>query len=230
MRDALPSTKIVFWYGDMRTPEMGQIKVDISKTVDLFIASNDGYKEFQKQSFGMEPIFVPLAAEPIPFPVYSEKAAHDFIFIGGKFDRKGFVERYDLVDELERLHGLRVINGGSPDERAKVYQLMPKFYGSAKFTLDISHFWDIPKYTSNRYWVIPANWGMALTRRFPGHEELVPETHHVYWDTIGELEEKMTFYRKHEDERQKMIRLGWEYAKDHHTYEHRINRILELLK
>jgi spore maturation protein CgeB len=39
----------------------------------------------------------------------------------------------------------------------------------------------------------------------------------------------MEYYEAHEKERLEMIRKGWEYPRDHHTYEHRIKRILELL-
>lgn len=230
LRHKLPDTRIVFWYTDCRTPATGQIQVDISKDVDLFLTSSEDPSGFHKASFGMSPQWLGQAAEPTEAPLFSEAARHEFIFIGGKINREGFRERMDIISRLEQEQGLLVINGSHPTERAKIYQLMPKLYGSARFTLDISHFWDIPKYTSNRYWVIPAVWGFGLTKRFPKHEELIPETHHVYWDTTDELYEKMDYYRTHEDERQEMIRKGWEYAKAHHTYEHRINRILELLE
>ena len=229
LREKLPNTKIVFWYTDCRNEDTGQVTVDISKTVDLFLTSNDGLKSFQKKSFGMTPQWLPLGAEPLNRPVFQHNANFDFIFIGGKFNREGFLYRMQIIDELERKHGLRTFNGRSSKERAKIYNAMPALYGSATFTLDISHFWDIPKYTSNRYWVIPAYFGFALTKRFTDHEMLVPETHHVYWDTIEELTDKMTYYRAHEDERQAMIQKGWEYAKEHHTYEHRIRKLLEML-
>jgi hypothetical protein len=231
LREALPNCKIVFWYTDCRTPETGQIDTDISELVDLFCTSSEDPRGFHKAHFGMEPHWVGQAAEPTEKPVFSQKVVDtygDFIFIGGVYPRGGFAARASIIQEL-REHGLEVINGVSASERAKIYKLMPLIYGSAKFSLDISHFWDIPKYTSNRYWVIPAFWGFCMTKRFPKHEELVPETHHVYWDTTEELLDKMKFYRDNEDERQKMIQKGWEYAKDHHTYEHRIRRILDLL-
>lgn len=223
------NAKIVFWYTDCRTPKTGQISVNIKGTVDLFVTSSEDPHGFHEASFGMKPQWVPQAAEPTEKPIFSENAAVDFMFIGGKFNKEGFKERYDLIDELERYHGLQRINGDDDETRAKIYKLMPLYYGSAKFSLDISHFWDIPKYTSNRYWVIPAFWGFGVTKRFPDHELLVPETHHVYWDTIDELADKMRYYRAHEDERKEMIYRGWQYAKEHHTYEHRIKRILELL-
>lgn len=229
LRTNLPNTKIVFWYTDCRTEQTGQIQVDLSKTVDLFLTSNDGNKEFHKKCFGMVPGWLPQAAEPLEKPVIQDNAKYEFLFIGGKFNRGGFEERMKIVDELEREHDLKVFNGRTPEERAKIYNAMPALYGSAVFNLDISHFWDIPKYTSNRYWVIPAYFGFALTKRFPDHEMLIPETHHVYWDTIEELTDKMNYYRVHEDERQAMIQKGWEYAKEHHTYEHRIRKMLEML-
>lgn len=232
IRASLPNAKIVFWYTDCRTPETGQIDANITDIVDLFCTSSEDPSGFHAKHFGMKPEWVGQAAEPTPAPVFSQKVVDtygNFVFVGGKYPRGGFMKRFEIIRELEKNHGLNVIDGRTPEERAKIYNAMPLIYGSAKFTLDISHFWDIPKYTSNRYWVIPAVWGFTLTKRFPKHEELVPETHHVYWDTIDELMEKMEYYDKHEDERKDMIQKGWEYARDHHTYEHRIKRILDLL-
>lgn len=228
IRKALPNAKIVFWYTDLRTPETGQITVDISATVDLFLMSNDGLKDFHKQHFGMVPEYLPQAVYPIDKPDIIEEAKNDFIFVGGKIDCGGFEARMKLVTEIEEKYNLKVINGTTPDQRSSVYEAMPRLYSSATFSLDISHFWDVEKYTSNRYWVIPGFWGLPLTKRFPKHEELYPESVRIYWDTVEELGEKMDYYREHEDERLEMIRKGWQWTKDHHTYEHRINRIIEL--
>jgi hypothetical protein len=232
LRDALKDARIVFWYTDCRTPETGQIDTNIRGLVDLFITSSDDPHGFHEAHFGMKPEWVPQAAEPTDKPEFYQKAVDmygDFIFIGGKYPRGGFLKRFNIIRTLEQNHKLHVIDGNTAETRAKVYNLMPTIYGSARFSLDISHFWDIPRYTSNRFWVIPAFWGFGLTKRFPRHEELVPETHHVYWDTVDELLDKMKYYGEHEEERKKMIVKGWEYAKEHHTYEHRIHRILELL-
>jgi hypothetical protein len=233
IRKGLSKAKIVLWYTDCRTPETGQIYCDLDGTVDLFVVSNDGQKEFHKEHFNMIPQYVPQAVYPTDKPVFAQSVIDeygDFIFIGGKINREGFETRMHLVTEIEERLGLNVINGVTPDQRAMIYKAMPKLYGSAKFTLDISHFWDIEKYTSNRFWVIPGFWGFPLTKRFPGHDELYPETVRVYWDTVDELEEKVNYYRAHEDERVEMVRKGWQWTKDHHTYRHRIERILELLK
>ena len=228
-----PQAKIAMWYTDCRTPATGQIPpVSLKETVDLFAVSNDGLKNFQKKHFGMDTVFVPQAVYPTPEPVFSQEVLDNygnFVFIGGKINRGGFRPRMDLIVEIERRLGLRTINGVSKNERAMIYKAMPKIYGTAKFTLDIAHFWDVPKYTSNRFWVIPGMWGFPLTKRFPGCEELYPEDTRVYWDTVDELEEKMNYYRKHEDERKEMVRKGWQHTVDNHTYRHRIDKIIELL-
>lgn len=232
LRDKLPDTKTVFWYTDCRTPDTDQITTNISKYVDLFVTSGEDVEGFIEEHFGMKPLWVPQAAEPTSLPVHNDKVREtygDFIFIGGKYPRGGFRPRSDLISEMERTMDLKVIDGQTPEERAKIYTAMPLLYGSAKFTLDISHFWHVPKYTSNRYWVVPAVFGFCMTKRFVDHEQLVPETHHVYWDTLEELADKMKYYGENEDERMEMVVKGWKYARDHHTYEHRINRILDLL-
>jgi spore maturation protein CgeB len=229
LRKELPNTKIVFWYTDCRTPETDQITVDISKTVDLFLVSNDGLKDFQAKHFGMTPQFLPQAVTPIDAPVITKEASYDFLFIGGKINRGGFEKRMELITDLERNHGLTVLNGRTVNERAKLYKAMPRLYSSSTFTLDVSHFWHIPKYTSNRFWVIPGFWGFSLTKRFPQHEELYPEKVRVYWDTVEELMDIIDYYRHAEKERKDMIKKGWEWTVNHHTYAHRINRIVEIL-
>lgn len=233
VRDGCPNAKIVFWYGDARTPETGQIDpVDLSGTVDLFLASNDGLKWFQKKHFGMTPEYMPLAVYPTEKPVFSQKTLDtygDFVFIGAKANRIGFVKRMNVIQEIEDKLGLRVINGGNRKERAMVYKSMPKIYGSAKFSLEISHFWDIHKYTSNRFWVIPGYWGFSLSKRFPGCEELYPEDTRVYWNTVDELREKIEYYTKNNEERLRMIEKGHQHTVDNHTYKHRINSIIEML-
>lgn len=230
IRDGLPNATICFWYADLRNGATGQIETDLSKTVDKMFLSNDGQKEFIKKHFNMEDVtYVGQAVQPIPKPQIADKAKTRFLFIGAKSDRPGFKERCDLITELERTQGLRVVNGNLPSERSKIYQAMPKLYSSAQFSLDISHFWDIEKYTSNRFWVIPGFWGFALTKRFPGHEDLYPESVRVYWDTIEELQEKMKYYSEHESERLDMIKKGWQHTVDNHTYVHRLQKILSMV-
>lgn len=230
IKQRLPNAISVFWYGDARTSATGQIDCDISKEIDFLFQSNDGLKLFTKDKFGIMPAFLPLACNVGEQPIVKEKYTFPFLFIGAKVYNKGFEERAEIIDTLERYHGLKVINGAHDPLRTRVYQEMPALYASARTTLDISHFWDIPKYTSNRFWVIPANWGLAITKRFPDCEELYPSTTRLYWDSIEELMDKVRFYNEHEKEREKMVRLGWEHTRDNHTYAHRVRRLFELIE
>jgi hypothetical protein len=230
IRTALPDATICFWYADLRNEKTGQVEVDLSKTVDKMFITNDGQQEFVKKHFNMATVdFLPQAVEPTDTPQFSRKAERDFLFIGCKSNNPGFNERKEIIETLEKEDGLFVLNGNTPDERASVYLAMPKLYSSAYFSLDISHFWDIEKYTSNRYWVIPGFWGFALTKRFPGHEDLYPESVRVYWDTLDELRDKMKFYKKNPKEREQMILKGWEHTKNNHTYTHRLQSLLSML-
>jgi len=229
IREALPNAIICMWYGDLRDERTGQDINDLSETVDRFFVSNDGQKDFIKQQFNMTPEFLPLAVDPVDEPVVDDSFKEYFVFIGAKGFGKAFAQRGAIIQHLESNMKLKRIDGNTPEQRAEIYWNMPKIYGNAQFTLDISHFWDIEKYVSNRYWVIPGYFGFPLTKRFPGHEELYPETVRVYWDSIEELQEKMDFYKKNESERKKMILAGWKHTKDNHTYDHRLKRLQNLL-
>ncbi|MEK9695466.1 MAG: glycosyltransferase [Candidatus Poseidoniales archaeon] len=230
IRQRLPNAISVFWYGDARTDVTGQVDCDLSKEIDFIFQSNDGLKLFTEGKFGIMPAFLPLACNVQGQPTIKEKYTFPFLFIGAKVYNKGFEERAEIIDTLERYHGLKVINGARDPLRTQVYQEMPALYASSSVTLDISHFWHIPKYTSNRFWVIPANWGLAVTKRFPDCEELYPPATRLYWDTIDELMEKVRFYNQNEKEREKMIRLGWEHTRDNHTYAHRVRKLFELIE
>ena len=115
-----------------------------------------------------------------------------------------------------------------PKLRAKVMKEMPSIYRSSKISLDWSHFTDIPGYTSNRFLIITASAGFAMTKRFPGCEEWYPEGTRVYFDTEEEFLEKREFYLTHEEEREAIRIKGYAHAQLH-TYEDRFERMFAKL-
>lgn len=229
LRAALPNAKICVWYADARTTATGQIFADLRGTVDHFFITNDGQHDFIEKHFGLRPRFLPQAVEPVEQRMYSEEASFPLLFIGGKYTSSGLIERNNIIERLEIEMELKVLDGGRPIERSLIYQAMPAYYGSATFTLDISHFWDINKYASNRFYVIPGMYGLAMTKRFPGCTEIYPEGTRVYWDTVEDLYSKMEYFLAHPKEADDIRLAGWEWAKKHHTYDNRITEMLDML-
>jgi len=74
--------------------------------------------------------------------------------------------------------------------------------------------------------------GFTLINKYPcynGIDQLgLDGTHFVTYDeSVEDLENKIRYYLDHEDERNKIAKTGSEYFLNHHTYKHRIDKILK---
>jgi len=221
IREGLPNAKIVMWYGDLRDDFTGQIGADMSE-IDMMFVSNNAQNEYYEKKWKVKKChFLPLGCSRYK-PKYREDLDFPFVFVGAKITGSWFVNRAKEIIDLEKV-GLKVINAPADrasNLRAQIMEQIPELYRSSKVVLDISHFTDIDGYTSNRYWVIPASGGFALTKRWPGCEDFYPEGTRVYFDTVQEAIEKFKYYMEHEDEREKIRKAGYEQAK-RHTYPNR---------
>jgi hypothetical protein len=228
IRDRLPNATIVLWYGDFRDDRMIQPDADCSE-MDMMFISNDAQAERYKRKWKMKNVkFLPLGCEPIDKPMIDPKFAFDFVFIGGQIQEGAFHDRASFIETFKIKEGLKHVNSYDPDVRSRIYRAMPKIYSSSKVALDVSHFTNIPYYTSIRYWEIPAMYGFGLTKRWPGCEDFYPEDSHAYFDTFEEAVEKKNYYIEHEDERMKMVKKAHELSKNH-TYDKRFLTMFSLL-
>lgn len=226
LRESLPNAKIVIWYGDARTAGTGQISADLSE-IDAMFISNDGQADFYKQNWKVPSChFLPLGSE-LYSPTYNTLYHYSFVFIGGIFATVGYGERASDILRFKE-YGLKQINGEDPGTRAKVFRMMPSIYRSSKVSLDQSHFTDIPKYTSNRHWIITASGGFSLSKRYPGCEEFYPEGTRAYYDTFEQAIELRDKYLKDHDAREKIRIAGYQHAQNH-TYDHRFKKMFEIL-
>jgi hypothetical protein len=228
VRRKLPNAKIVFWYGDLRTKKTNKLQANCSGLLDAMFVSNDGQKEFWQKNLNIKEVhFLPLACEPLDKPTYDERFAFDMVFIGAKSFSPEFYKRAVLINDFEKI-GVKRINSRVPELRAQIYKNMPKIYSSSKISLDVSHYTDIQGYTSVRYWEIPAMWGFALTKRFPGCEEFYPESIRAYFTDFDEAKEKMKFYLTHENERKKMVEAAHKHSYNH-THAQRFQQMFKIL-
>jgi hypothetical protein len=196
IRKALPDAKIVMWYGDYRDSGTGYIRADMSE-IDMMFVSNDAQNEWFERIWNVPKChFLPLGS-PLFDVEPNQRYAFDFVFIGGVITGSGFLDRARIMWEYRNDHGLKIINGETPEMRAKVFKEMPTIYRSSKIVLDQSHFTDINRYTSNRFWIITGSGGFALTKRWPGCEEFYPEGTRAYFDTFEESLELRDYYLAH---------------------------------
>ncbi len=80
-----------------------------------------------------------------------------------------------------------------------------------------------------RFWEILAVGSFLLTERprLNLSKPFVDHKHLVYFDDLGDLLEKCTYYLKHDEERETIARLGHEHFLQNHTLEHRVKFLLE---
>lgn len=228
IRAALPNAAIVLWYGDYRDFSTGQLKADCSE-LDAMFVSNDAQAEHYEQVWNVKKVhFLPLGCEPIRAPKKSKLYDFPFIFIGGQIHDGVFNRRAEQIEQYRLKNGLKIISSFEPDIRGRIFREMPSIYSSAGTVLDISHFTDVEKYTSIRYWEIPAFWGFALTKRFPGCEQLYPEDSRAYFSTYEEAIEKKTYFECHPKERREILSKAHKLSYNH-TYDKRFTEMFQLL-
>lgn len=229
IRQRLPDARIVLWYGDYRDHRMVQLDADCSE-LDMMFVSNDAQEQHYQRKWRMKRVkFLPLGCEPIDRPRINPKYAFPFVFIGGRIQGGAFNARAREIGNFEINTKLTIINSNEPDVRTNIYKAMPVIYSSSKVALDMSHFTDVQGYTSIRYWEIPAMWGFALTKRWPGCTEFYPENSRIYFDTLEEAIEKKDYYLAHETERQKILARAHELSYNH-SYDHRFRQMFEFLE
>lgn len=231
IRRKLPEARIVMWYGDLRNAETGQIRADMSE-IDMMFVSNNAQLDFYEAIWNVpECHFLPLGSR-VNDPQFVERFNFDTVFIGGLITGKGFLERRNVMQQLKSDKIIKHIDGPAwnPKLRAKIMKEMPSIYRSSKICLDWSHFTDIDGYTSNRFWIITASGGFAMTKRWPGCEEWYPEGTRVYFDTVEEFLEKREYFLNLDNwaEREK-IRLAGHVHAQLHTYEDRFERMFAKL-
>lgn len=222
IRKRLPNAKIVMWYGDYRDNFTGQFPA-VMDEIDMMFVSNDTQNDYYKQIWKVpECHFLPLGS-PIFTPNYDPKFDFDFVFIGGIIAGVGFLDRAKTIWKYKK-HGLTVLDGDTkhPELRAKIFKQMPTIYRSSKVVLDHSHYTDIKGYTSNRFWIVPASAGFALTKYWPGCEEFYPEGTRAYFRTFDESIELLDYFLKHPEARENIQFAGYEHSKNH-TYDKRFD-------
>lgn len=226
IKSQLPEAKIVMWYGDYREE---QHQADMSE-IDMMFVSNDNQNRFYERVWKVPKCeFLPLGAEVKDVP-HQSRFSFDFVFIGALNTGNIYGHRSTEILKLMQ-KGLKHLDASTetkPILRAKILKEMSSIYKNSKISLDVSHFTDIPGYTSNRFWIIPASGGVALTKRFPGCEDFYPEGTRIYFDTFDEALQLYDHYKKHPGQRAKIRAAGYAHAQSH-TYDKRFAIMFERL-
>jgi hypothetical protein len=149
---------------------------------------------------------------------------HDYGFIGqldNVVTRYG-ITRWEFIQRLNTVKGLHGYVGSG------VYgETVNQIYNESKILFD----WTIGNNLGTRFFEGIGSGGLLLMNKCQsnGIEQVAKEgTHYVGYDgSFEDFEEKLKYYLEHEKERQDIATAGCAYFLNRHTYNHRLNVILD---
>jgi hypothetical protein len=168
-------------------------------------------------------------------PTNDEKWVSEVAFIGMPKP-----ERIELLRAIDKKFHLKT--WGAKGKRWRDFGLStikeniyPRDYAmicsAAKIVLGCDIRYDIECWFSNRTWITLGCGGFLLTNYVPGLETIFTRGVHLEWyRDIEECLELVDYYLKHEDERKKIARAGYEFAHATRTYDVVMDEIISTIE
>lgn len=165
----------------------------------------------------------------------------DIVFLANIYSGKVFPEATTRIEAARALMeaGLRVQLYGSgwgahnleATYTGDDHELNVSIYARAKMALSISATKDAWGYTSDRLFMIGATGCPIVVQAFAGMDALgyIDGKNCIAWSTIDEMVEKVKFYVKHPNERERIGVAGRQVTVTKHSYEARIQSLFAML-
>ena len=175
-------------------------------------------------------IWLPHAAEPQAYPQIEIIKKYDVGFVGHVQEVANYngITRVEALDRLFKefpnfYYGSRI--PGYPTYN--LFEDAAKKFSLSKVVFNISIKDDI----NMRIFETLSTGSFLLTNWIPTLEELFEDGKHlVTYKTPDEMVEKAHYYIKHDREREKIAKAGYQQFIHNHTYEHRVQKILDIVK
>jgi hypothetical protein len=158
----------------------------------------------------------------------------DVAFVGSYHYHPEWPYRQRLIDWLRQTYGDRFRHYGESGLTTVRGDALNQVYANAKVvvgdTLCLNY--DYPHYWSDRLFETAGRGGFQIFPRITGITDCLSEDKEVVLYNYGdfaELQQKIDYYLKHDEEREAIRRAGHERTKAEHTYAHRWQTILETL-
>lgn len=158
--------------------------------------------------------WLPLACYPKFHSRKSTDKICDLAFVGS-LDKK----RIRIKNTLEK-EGLKIFFGQSDPTN------IGKIYSSAKIVLNTNKRFDL----NMRVFEGMCSGSLMLSEDFDGRKDIFKEDQLAVFSSEDEMLEKIRYYPKNEEEREKIAYSGMIEVLEKHTYMNRVKRILESLK
>jgi glycosyltransferase involved in cell wall biosynthesis len=174
--------------------------------------------------------WLPHAAEPQAYPNIEIIKKYDVGFVGHVQESENYngITRIEALDRLFKefpnfYYGSR--HPAFPNKN--LFEDAAKRFSESKIVFNISIKDDI----NMRVFETLSTGSFLLTNWIPSLGELFDDGKHlVTYRTLDEMVEKAKYYLEHDEEREKIAKAGYEEFIKKHTYKHRVEKILEIVK
>ena len=174
--------------------------------------------------------WLPHAAEPKAYPNISIIKKYDVGFVGHVQEVPNYngITRVDALDRLFKefpnfYYGSR--HPGYPEKN--LFEDAAKKFSMSKVVFNITIKDDI----NMRTFETLSTGSFLLTNWIPTLGDLFEDGKHlVTYKTLDEMVEKTKYYLEHDDEREKIAKAGYEEFIAKHTYKHRVEQVLDIVK
>jgi spore maturation protein CgeB len=213
--------------------------VDYFRLADLVCMSNAARFSWLREQGLDNMLFLMSGFSPrYHHPSPPSAPQRDVAFIGGpgrKGQRAEFLARISARHDTEvfGLHWERWLRH-HPDLRVRS-SVRPSGYArvcaTSRIVLGVNEVNDDLYYFSNRTWLTLACGGFHLTHYVPGLENVFTQGEHLCW--FRNQDEAMTmleYYLARDEERSRIAASGHALALAHHSYFHRMSRMLQVLR
>lgn len=198
-----------------------KIKTHVKNYDFIFCAQKEAVIRLNRET-GKETHWIPFAAEEVKSDfkfVSREDKIWDVAFIGtrGKYSLR------KVVLELVRISYKNSFLGKAE------YHKLRDYYSKSRIVINYSINNDI----NARIFEAMSAGALVITNRIRdnGFEDIFKEGKDivVYDDIIKDMKQKIDYYLKHTDERERISKNGFEYVKQNHTYWNRVNEMFKIM-
>jgi GT2 family glycosyltransferase len=224
LKDIHSYYQIAMFYGDTMDPYAEEV-LRYARLVDYLFVINKSYLD-KYTSLGVKNAFYITQgcdrdAHRV-IPTQNPKWASDVAFIG----RPHRDHRIKLLQMIDRRCNLKVWGGEwhAYNLICLKQRIYPKEFAkicfAAKIFLGCDYDYDLEGYFTIRTWYALGCGGFLVTNYLPGMETIFKKGIHLEWyHNPEECLDLIDYYLKHESERKKIARCGYEYAHSTRTYD-----------
>lgn len=216
------------WAGLDRVKDMG----DEATWFTEFIFMADGSPEAQEIYNNLSLKWKFLRPGVVARECYLAKPDYDafpyeIVFVGSKGYHPEYPFRPQLIDFLKQTYGNRFGHYGNDGIEVVRGDRLNTLYASAKIAVGDSCFGGRPFYVSDRYFETRGRGGFLIHPHVMGIDTF--GVVHYQPENLQQLKERIDYFLTHDAEREAMRKTGHEWVRDHETYTHRAQEILNIV-